>query len=161
MELLYLLPTFSRNSLPSSSGGEVGGNGCWYLCTNLHSNLKHVLSIDLGWCNSGQCETMFGTGTSTGYSAVYQLIPHMWSQQFGWEDWGKNIYRSLSGLSQEWMNSCTEFNPDIFSDPAHIISNLSIMFNPMKHGANYEPPAVTLRNSPYFHSVMCFIWFSK
>jgi len=57
---LVEVPTFSRNSLPSSSGGEVGGNGCWRLCTNLHSNLKHVLSIDLEWCNSGQCETMFG-----------------------------------------------------------------------------------------------------
>jgi len=74
---LVEVPTFSRYSLHSSSGGEVGCNGCWYLCTNLHSNLKHVLSIDLGWCNSGKCETMFGTGTSTGYFAVYQLIPHV------------------------------------------------------------------------------------
>jgi len=34
------------------------------------------------------------------------------------------------------MDSCTEFNPDIFNDPAHIIAKLSVMFNPIKHGAD-------------------------
>jgi hypothetical protein len=44
----------------------------------------------------------------------------------------------------------TEFNLDIINDAAHIFSNLTVMFNPIKHGVDYEPPAVTLRNSQSF-----------
>jgi len=34
------------------------------------------------------------------------------------------------------MDNWTEFNPDIVNDSAHIIFNLSVMFNPIKHGAD-------------------------